>query len=521
MSDGRHPPYDDGGGLPDTERRAFRPKPGADDADDPGAHSPGEAWEGEWEDDGPNYLVRRLIAIGFAVAVLGTLAVVIGRLVSGNGDDTPSTPFDPSWNTVAVLDTQTITLVDPDDGDEIETYDAPTDLLDAQSLALGNVLVVLDDAGRISQIDLTDGSIERDRAGPDETLVVSPDHPDFAVVAPDTGGDVMIVDVGDRSALSVADAAGLDAPLMFGADLRINPAGTHAAITDRGGRIQTLIIDLGDETVEVVGGQIVAINDEVVVTAQFAGDQTELEYWDLLGTRLESVDVPTPEVTMLTDDNHVVGIDATGTITVAGDDGDVDEVGLLTVEVTGSDATGGNESDVSDEGAEPLQETVEVTGGSAAFANRRLVVTTADHTFVVDDRGEQVGVVAGSPGAPITTATTCVVALADGLDGSSMVDLDDGTVLVRVPSGFVAASSLDGCTSAVQGTTPTVVRRGEIARVDLASITAVAPDGSHVVVGERAATSLVPVDELLAEDGDEPEPVELGRGDVVVRFVDR
>ena len=157
-------------------------------------HEGADGWDDdEWDE--PNYLVRRALVVAVVVAAIAVAAIVISRFIGSDGSSNPTSSAAADWNTIVVLDGDQIRLLDRDSTEEIEAFSASDDLLDVQSLVAGNVLVTVTDEGRITQTDLDDGSTRRGRAGLDETLRITPDHPSIAVVGPDTGGDVTIIDL--------------------------------------------------------------------------------------------------------------------------------------------------------------------------------------------------------------------------------------------------------------------------------------------------------------------------------------
>ena len=199
------------------------------------------------------------------------------------------------------------------------------DLLDAQTLVVGDVLVTLTDDGAIGLVDLNDGTIRRGRAGVDETLIVSADNPGVAIAGPDTGGDVTIVDTVRRNVFGVADATGLANPLIFDTDIRVNASGSHAAVPVPNA-FQSFVIDIAEETSEAFAGRVIAISDELVVTEQPAGDESEIEFHELAGDRLASVDVPSPRASLLTDDGAMLLVATDGSVRTVSSDGTIDEI---------------------------------------------------------------------------------------------------------------------------------------------------------------------------------------------------
>lgn len=446
---------------------------------------------------GPNYLARRAGAIAAAVAVVAVSVIVIGRSFGGDDSRSSAGQVDADWTHVIVLTENAINVIDPGSGELADSYPVTTNLLDDQSLVSEQMLVTMTDFGRIAIYDLTDGSVRRGQAGTDETLLRSRDHRDLAFVGPDVGGDLTVIDIGEREIFSVGEVAGLDSPLMFGSAARSNPAGTHVAVSD-GRSFQTIIVEVAERVATPIAGQIVAINDSIAVTAQRAGASTELEFYDLVGERLGSVDVPTPVATMLTDDDDVVTVDAAGAIRVASADG-VRDTGQVTTPTLEPD--GDTSGDTDGVAASP-------TSGVDTAGNTRLVVTDGADTFVVDDRGEQLFFNTDEVTSPISGLTVCVNIGGGFGTTSTMVDLDRGRIIGDLDGLLASLTSVDGCTASLLGAgsvvgdeprllvddagdgTP-VWHDGELVEVLGDSVTAIAPDGSHVAVVVDDTTVLI------------------------------
>ena len=467
-----------------------------------GADRRDEEWDDDWE---PNYLVRRAIVVGAVVVVIAVVAIVIGQLLGGDDDGDGGAVADTRWSHVVVLTADEVRVVDPADGNVVDAFDSADDLLDAQSLVSGDALVTMTDGGRITITDLDDGATRRGRSGVDESLLRSRDQPAIALSSLDTGGDLTVVDTPNRQIVSVGDVAGLADPLMFANVAHVNPGGTHVAASD-GRTFQTVVVDLTEETAELLAGQIVAINDAVVVTAQRAGDETEIEFHDLTGERLGSVDVPTPVATMLTTDDRLVTIDASGEIRLVESNGDVELSGRLVDPDPDAEGTG--------QEAGPVDLTA--TSGVDAFGHDRLLVTTGDgSTAVVDARGQQVGVFPGTVSSTVDVDTRCVL-LGSGRSSapSSVLDLDPVDVIAELERGLAADASRDGCTmSIIGGDGVQVVAGGEVLGIDADSILSIAPDGAALAVTDGRDTELV----TIGEDGS----TELADEQAVVHFAQR
>lgn len=436
-------------------------------------------------------MIRRVGLVGGAVALIAGGAFVVTRVVGGGGGSSNGNG-DQKWNTVVVLSGEDITLLEEGGAKEVAKFDAGTDLLGVQSLVVDDVLVTLDEAGQLTQTDLGDGSRELARAGRNATLLLSPDNSSVALVATEGGGDVTVIDTTLRSIVSIAEVADLDDPEIFADDLRVNPAATHAAAPVPR-LFQSLIVDLEAKTSTALAGRVIAIDNTQVVTEQPAGNQSEIEFYDLAGKRLGSVDVVAPQASMITPDGSMLLVAATGEITLATPD-DTDEVSALT---------------------DPDGRTIEVTDGTRVAGGERLLAIGDNHVFVIDPKGEQLAVVPGRIAISPTVDSRCLV-LATGTAtiGVSVLDLETGVVITEVDRGFVTATSADGCTVAVSGgATPRLLADGETTDIDADSITAVAPDGLAFVTVNGRRSELVTIG---ADD-----PVNIANGPALIRFAQR
>ena len=105
--------------------------------------------------------MRRVGTIFVILAVI-VVGVFVERRVLGRSDDN-ATDDPSSWNTIAVLTGEGVSVVSRDGKAETVTYPLDDEPLDLQSEVVGGVLVTLADDGRIAQTDLGDGTAERPR----------------------------------------------------------------------------------------------------------------------------------------------------------------------------------------------------------------------------------------------------------------------------------------------------------------------------------------------------------------------
>jgi hypothetical protein len=481
-------------------RRSPSSSSGDDDATPPRGNRVVEASdrldEDDWDDDDwdePNYLIRRSLVVAAVVLAVALVAVVASRFIGSDSGSDASSSADAEWDTSIVLSRNEIRLLDRESGDETDTFVSTVDLLDAQSLVAGDVLVTMTDEGVIGMLDLNDGTSRRGRAGVDETLLASPDNPRIAIAGPDTGGDMTIIDTVGRNTFSVSDAAGIDNPLIFNEDVRVNTSGSHVAVTVLNA-FQSFVINITEETSEAFAGRVIAISDELVVTEQPAGPESEIEFHELVGERLASVDVPAPSASMLTADGELLLVAADGSVRTVSSDGTVNDVDPI-IDVDGS--------------------ALAVTGGFSALGGTRLVVVAGDTIVALDESGAVIGSAVGQITTEPRRATRCVVVGgARSTDPSTVIDLDDGSVVTTIERGLPAAASVDGCTVALLGGTGNLLADGEVIEIDARSIVEVAPDGAAIIVLDGRDTELVRV-------GDDEDPIEIADEPVVIRFGQR
>ncbi|MFT4658343.1 MAG: hypothetical protein ACJAXA_003091 [Candidatus Aldehydirespiratoraceae bacterium] len=478
------------------DRRTTPHPPGDDDPTPPrGNPVTRRAGDDDWEDwEEPNYLIRRSLVIGSVVLGIALVAIVIGQLIGRGNDSGTSSSANAEWDTIVVLTADEIQLLERESGSEIDRFDSADDLLDAQSVMAGNVLITMTDQGRIGQLDITDGSVRRGRSGLDETLRISAGNPRVAIAGPDSGGDITIIDTTERNVLSIADVAGLDDPLIFSTDVLVNPAGTHVAAPVPSA-FQSVVINLAEQTSDALAGRVIALSDTLLVTEQPAGGQSEIEFHDLLGERLTSIDVPAPQASMLTANGTLVLVAADGSIRTATSDGSLDDVGSVT------DAEG---------------IILEVTDGASTFDHTRLVVFAGENVVVLDENGAQLGVATGSVSTlPAEAARCLLVSEGRSTQPLTVIDLTTGATITTIDRGLPASTSYDGCTAAMfGGPSPQLLTEGVVVDVDASSIATIAPDGDAYVVIDGRDTEFVKI-------GNEDEPREIADEPSVIHFGNR
>ncbi len=503
----------------------------------------------------PNFLVRRAIFVGAVVAVIAVAAIIVSRFLEEEPPGGSDASIGAEWNTVVVVTDEQVLVVDPDSDppddeagddddasagtteggatpatDDVATTDAggapttpgtdttttdttdttgggsdgpPADgivyeadgLLDVESAAAGQTLVLLDEGGQVSQVDLVEGTVRRARAEPAGVLVTDTGHPEVLAAGVPRGGGLTIVDTRSGDTFDIGELADLDDPLMFADELIVNEAGTYAAVAD-GRSFQTVLVNLTDGTADLLPGRVEDLNDTTIVTAQPAGEQSELEFFQVDGERIGTVDAPTPEALLLTGEQSAVAVTGDGRILTISPDGALEEAGLLTDEE---------------------RPRVEVLDGTAVLGRDRFLVVADGFVSVLDPDGAIRATVNGRlVGAPGTSSRCIIVGDPSSAGAAAQVDLDTGEVLGQLAGGTISSTSVDGCTAAVIGTQATqVLVRGDTVPVPagIGTISAISPDG-------EAAVASSPRGEVLIAIGSDADPRTLSTDPAVIRFAE-
>jgi hypothetical protein len=187
----------------------------------------------------PKFWVRRLVVIGGVVAVFATAALVVGSLVTSTSNETASGAVTADWNRVVIVDERTGRVtIDNESGEEV-----------------GRV-----DTGTRSSISLPTGSAL--------TLIAAPPGARGLMVH-GPSGDVIDTD----------DAAPIAGTRYEWASALGVPSGRDVLVTDSG-NFQSVLLSFDRDEPSYFPGLALAINDEVVVTAQNVGTDAKVDVFD-------------------------------------------------------------------------------------------------------------------------------------------------------------------------------------------------------------------------------------------------
>jgi hypothetical protein len=472
--------------------------------DDEGEAGAGGTEETAPSSRAPNYLVRRAVVVGGVVAVIATAAIVIGQLMDRSGDDDPSGTIGAEWNRIVLVDPRTgVVTISDETGDERGRVQ--TRIRDVTDIRVVGPTLVLTSAATVAVVDLDAESVSSFE------LEVSPD----GVVMPSGSALTMIGhDPSGRRALIVHGPSGehLDteefAPVIgadYGFELtRSDPSGRHLLVTDAG-NFQSVLFSFDRDEPSFFPGLALAVDGDIVVTAQNVGNDATVSVFDHDGEPVTSGRTPSVRAAMIAGD--VVHL-----VTVAGQ------------VVTMSTITGVSES------GEQLAIGTAVEGHVATSGDRLVVVGSAG-TAVVDEGGAALGSYGdlepeGSAidrGAP--RRAPCLVLAGEGQARDVvLVDMTDGEALAEATFTEALLASADGC-SAIAPTAEgyDIITTDAVRSIPSAGdVVALSPDGRLVVSDRNGRLRLVPADPTgdadAAGSDDDPVDTDLGPSRRLIAF---
>jgi hypothetical protein len=433
----------------------------------------------------PNFWVRRIVVIGGVVAVFLAAAAVVNSLIDTTAGDTTSGAIDADWNRIVLVDERTGRVtVENDAGEETGRIDTGTrSILDA---ALVDTSALVVSATETSIVDLdaqssTEVAIEADAvswpSGSALTMIAAARSGARGILVHGPTGDVIDTD----------DVAPIAGTRYEWAGSRAVPSGRDLLVTDSG-NFQSVLLSFDRDEPSYFPGLALAIDGDVVVTAQNIGANAAVEVFDHDGESVASGSTSSVRAALIGDGTiQLVTVDGE-IVSMSMSSGETDSIGQLEI------------------GA--------VESGVVSSSGDRLIVSGTDGSAIVDTDGSVVGAFPQQqplPGGTATAGSTCVI-LSDGSapDGGgrvTVVTLADGSIVNEVDVTVPLWSTADGCTVAstiADGylvaspeAVTTVTTDGELAGFS--------PDGASVVLSVASRLSLTD-----ATIGDDDAGVDLG-----------
>ena len=416
----------------------------------------------------PHYWFRRAVVVGGVVAVVATAAIVITTLTSSSNGAAPLGTVSAEWNRIVLVDERTgRVIVDDAQGDELARID--TGIRSVLDSAVVDSTAVVVSATATSIVDLADETSTEHTIGTD--TVTWPTGTGLTMIAADSGaargliihgptGDVIDTDAFDPIAGTRYEWSGA----------RSGPSGRDILVTDSG-NFQSVLFSFDRAEPSYFPGLALAVDDDVVVTAQNVGTEATVNVFDHDGQAISSGATTSVRAALIGGDSiQLITVDGE-IVTMSTSSGDTESAGRLAL---GS-----------------------VEFGVVTTSGDRLVVVGADGSALVDDTGVEIGNYPGAELAPETWAargSTCV-ALTDDTSGQvALVAFDDGSTLNEAAMTAPLFSTVDGCTVASRVTTGYQVTSPEsVATVDVDGVGAMvglSPDGAKVALAIEGRLAL-------------------------------
>jgi hypothetical protein len=433
--------------------------------------------------------------VGGVVAVLATASIVIGQLIGSGSSDTTAGGVGPEWNRIVLVDDRTGRIVvDDEQGEELARLESgvrnPTG-----SAAVGSTLLVTG-ADRVAVVDIGSEEVDEFEIGADAvvrpsgtalTLLAPAPDARRAVLAHGPSGDVIDTD---------AFAAVVGARYEFG-DARASPSGRDVLVTDSG-NFQSVLVSFDRDEPSFFPGLALAVDDELVVTAQNVGNDATINVFDHAGEPVGTGRTASVRAGMITDAGVVL-------VTVDG--------AVVVMSPTSGDTTDGDQLAIG---------TVE--SGSVTPGGDRLVVTGATGTAIVDGDGSAVTTIEAQrpAGGATQLGSTCITTITPDVAEPQLtvVDVTEGSVLVEANGTEPLLADASGCVVATTSATGYDLMSAEAGVRSFRtgdSPVALSLDGAAIAVVREGRLALV--DTAPASDAEEsPEPIDLGPRGRTVHF---
>ena len=364
--------------------------------------------------------------VGGVVAVLVTASIVVGQLIGSGSDEPASGAISADWNRIVLVDDRTgRVIVDDADGEELARIESgvrnPTDT------AIVDSTLTVTGTDSIAVIDVGTETVDEFELGADR--IVGPAGSALTVIAPRAdGGRALIVhgpsgDVIDTDAFAPVVGARYEF-----ADSRASASGRDVLVTDSG-NFQSVLFSFDRDEPSFFPGLALAVDSELVVTAQNVGNDATVSVFDHTGESIATGRTPSVRAGMISDSGVVLVTVDGAVVIMSASDGEISDETQLDV------------------GA--------IQSGDVATSGGHLVVTGASGTAIVDATATVVAALeeqrpTGDGQAP--TGSTCLATITtiDDLDPQiAVIDLADGNVLVEAAGTEPVLTDASGCTAGV------------------------------------------------------------------------
>jgi hypothetical protein len=371
--------------------------------------------------NGPNYLIRRAVVVGGVVAVLATASIVVGQLIGSGSNDTESGAISADWNRIVLVDERTGRIVvDDTQGEEISRIESGVRSPSATAIAESTLVVAGSD--RVAVVDIGSENLEVFDVGAE--IVVRPSGSALTLLAPRPDGGRAVLAHGPSGDVIDTDtfAPVVGARYEF-ADARASTSGRDVLMTDSG-NFQSVLISFDRDEPSFFPGLALAVDADIVVTAQNVGTNATINVFDHTGEPITTGRTASVRAGMVAGDTIVL-------VTVDG--------AIVTMSTSSGETSDGARVDIG---------TIE--SGSVTPGGDRLIVTGASGTAIVGADGELVGSYGAQRRAdtrPQIGSTCLSTVSADDIvePQIAVVDTTDGSVLVEASGTVPLLSDASGC----------------------------------------------------------------------------
>ena len=442
---------------------------------------------------GPNYLFRRAVVVGGVVAVLATASIVVGQLIGSGSEEPESGAISTDWNRIVLIDDRSgRVIVDDSDGEELSRIESGVRTPTASAI-VDSALVV---AGTemVAVIDISDETVDEFELGAD-TIVGSAGSA-RTLIAPQPDGSRALLVHGPSSDVIDTDtfAPVVGARYEF-ADSRSSASGRDVLVTDSG-NFQSVLFSFDRNEPSFFPGLALAVNSDLVVTAQNVGNDATVNVFDHSGEPISTGRTPSVRAGMISD-SGVVLVTVDGTI--------------VTMSSSNGETSDGAQLDIG---------TIE--SGDITTSGDRLVITGATGTAIVGADGAVVGTYdaqrpAGTGQPPAGSTCIATVGAADALEPRvTVINSTDGAIEVEAGGIEPLVTDASGCIVGTQTATgfDLLSSNGVQQFQTDDALLAVSLDGRSVVTERDARVLLFDADNA----SDSQEPLDLGPRGRTVHF---
>jgi hypothetical protein len=443
-------------------------------------------------------MIRRAVVVGGVVAVLATASIVVGRMIGSGSDESASGAIDADWDRVVLVDDRSGRIVVADENGEELGRVASGVRNPAASAVVDSTVVVAGD-GVVAVVDIGDGvgsvDVEEFELGADS--IVRPSGSALTMVTPRAdGGRALLVHGPSGETIDTDTFAPLVGARYEFADARAAASGRDILVTDSG-NFQSVLFSFDRDQPSYFPGLALAVDAELVVTAQNVGSDATISVFDHDGEPVSTGRTASVRAGMITGSGVVLVTVEGAVVTMSSSDGAISEAAQLDIGV--------------------------VQSGAVTPNNDRLVVIGAAGTAIVGDNAEVIASYDGQRPAGDGRAPTGSICLAtvDLVDGSAaqitVVDATDGSVLVEAVGAEPLISDASGCVVAATTSNGFDVLSSDGVRQfgDDHSLLALSLDG-RVVAAELDGRAVLLGTGL--DDAPSEEPIDLGPQGRAVHF---